>query len=140
VDDRIAAGAKNIVSLPYQPLSEIKYSLSAADCHVVSIGNDVVGIVHPCKVYGAMAVSRPILGLGPRPSHVSDLIEQNGIGWHVAHGDVEACVSAIREMLGTPREKLEAMGDKAAGVVGTTLSKRALMGRFCDVLERGLAK
>ena len=49
VDERIAKGAKNIRSLPYQPLSEIKYSLSAGDVHVVSLGDDVVGIVHPCK-------------------------------------------------------------------------------------------
>ncbi|MCA9310139.1 MAG: glycosyltransferase family 4 protein, partial [Phycisphaerales bacterium] len=61
VEAAIAAGATNIRSLPYQPMSELKYSLSAADVHVVSIGNDVVGIVHPCKVYGAMAVARPIL-------------------------------------------------------------------------------
>ena len=59
VDDRVARGAKNVRSLPYQPLAEIKYSLSAADVHVVSIGDGVVGIVHPCKVYGAMAVGRP---------------------------------------------------------------------------------
>src|SRR5262249_13962230 len=45
VDERVAKGVKNIVSLPYQPLNEIKYSLSAADVHVVSIGNEVVGIV-----------------------------------------------------------------------------------------------
>lgn len=138
VDDRIAAGATNIVSLPYQPMSELKYSLSAADCHVVSIGNDVVGIVHPCKVYGAMAVSRPILGLGPRPSHVSDLIEQNQIGWFISHGDVDACERALREMLDTPASQLAAMGNKAADVVATTLSKSALMGRFCEVMEKSV--
>lgn len=140
VDDRIAAGAKNIISLPYQPMSELKYSLSAADCHVVSIGNDVVGIVHPCKVYGAMAVSRPILGLGPRPSHVSDLVENNKLGWFITHGDVDACERAIRDMLDTPKSRLDEMGQKAAQVVATSLSKKTLMSRFCDVLERGVVK
>jgi colanic acid biosynthesis glycosyl transferase WcaI len=140
VDDRIAAGARNIISLPYQPLSEIKYSLSAADCHVVSIGNDVVGIVHPCKVYGAMAVSRPILGLGPKPSHVSDLVENNSIGWHVSHGDVDSCEKALRAMLDTPREQLQQMGARAAQVVATSLSRKTLMGRFCDVLERNVRR
>lgn len=138
VDDRIAAGATNIVSLPYQPLSEIKFSLSAADCHVVSIGNEVVGIVHPCKVYGAMAVSRPILGLGPRPSHVSDLVEQNQAGWYVSHGDTDTCIRALNQMLETPPEKLTDMGARAAQVISTTLSKKSLMGRFCDILERDL--
>lgn len=140
VEERVAKGTKNIVSLPYQPLSEIKYSLSAADVHVVSIGNEVVGIVHPCKVYGAMAVSRPILLLGPNPSHVSDLIEQHKIGWHIAHGDTEGAVRVLKAMLATPREELVAMGERAATVVSTTLSKEGLCGRFTDVLCRGLPK
>lgn len=140
VDERIARGAKNIVSLPYQPLSEIKYSLSAADVHVVSIGDDVVGIVHPCKVYGAMAVSRPVLTFGPRPSHVSDLVEQHKIGWHIPHGDVDAAEKALREMLATPEAELRAMGDRAAKVVATSLSKKTLCGEFTDLMLKGLPK
>jgi glycosyltransferase involved in cell wall biosynthesis len=138
VEQRIASGARNIVSMPYQPLETLKFSLSAADVHVVSIGNEVVGIVHPCKVYGAMAVGRPILLLGPDPSHVSDLIGEHRIGWHIAHGDVDGAVRTLRAMLETPQEELRAMGERARAVVGSTLSKPALMGRFCDVLEEGL--
>ena len=138
VDDRIAAGAKNIVSLPYQPFKEIKYSLSAADVHVVSIGDDVVGIVHPCKVYGAMAVSRPVLLLGPNPSHVSDIIEKYKIGWHVSHGDVDGCVRVLQEMLNTSPEQFAEMGKRAAEVISTKLSKKTLCGDFCDVITRGL--
>ncbi len=138
VDERIAGGAANIRSLPYQPLDQIRYSLSAADVHVVSIGNDVVGIVHPCKVYGAMAVARPILLLGPSPSHVSDLIEQHHIGWQIAHGDVAGAERVLREILDTPAEELHAMGRRAADAIARSLSKHELMRRFCDVLQRGL--
>lgn len=138
VEDRIAAGVRNIASLPYQPLDQLRFSLSAADVHVVSIGDDVVGIVHPCKVYGAMAVSRPILLLGPSPSHISDLIEQHRIGWQIGHGDVDGAVRTLRQILDTPAEVLDEMGRRAAEVVSRSLSKRELMGRFCDVLQRGL--
>lgn len=139
VEEKVAAGVKNIRSLPYQPFDRIRFSLSAADVHVVSVGDDVVGIVHPCKVYGAMAVSRPVLLLGPRPCHVSDLIEQHRIGWHIAHGDVDGAVRTLREALATPAAELAAMGERAAKVVSSSLSKRELSGRFCDVLEAGLA-
>jgi glycosyltransferase involved in cell wall biosynthesis len=140
VDDRIARGAKNITSLPYQPFSEIKYSLSAADVHVVSIGDDVVGIVHPCKVYGAMAVSRPILTFGPRPSHVSDLVERHNIGRHIPHGDVDATVEAIRWMLDMPETQRRDMGERAAHVIATSLSKKTLCGQFTDLMLRGLPR
>lgn len=138
VDERIAKGAKNIVSLPYQPFDEIKYSLSAADVHVVSIGDSVVGIVHPCKVYGAMAVSRPVLTFGPKPSHVSDLVEQHKIGWHIQHGDVDGAEAALREMLSKSAEELKVMGERAAGVVASSLSRRALRGEFTEIMLKGV--
>ena len=138
VDDRIAAGAKNIASLPYQPFDQIKYSLSAADAHVVSIGDDVVGIVHPCKVYGAMAVSRPVLTFGPKPSHVSDLVERHHIGWHIAHGDVDSAEKALLEMLGARESTLREMGERAANVVASSLSRQALRGQFTDVMLKGI--
>lgn len=138
VEERVAKGVKNIRSLPYQPFDRIRFSLSAADVHVVSIGDEVVGIVHPCKVYGAMAVSRPILLLGPSPSHVSDLIQKYRVGWQVRHGDVDGAVGVLREMMAAPRAELEEMGRRAVAAIAGSLSKRELMRRFCDVLQRGL--
>ncbi len=137
VDDTIARERpRNIVSLPYQPLSQIKYSLSAADVHLVSVGDTVVGVVHPCKVYGAMAVARPVLLLGPDPCHVSDMLAEHGIGWHIFHGDVDGAVATIRAVMKTPRKTLREMGRRAHELVTSRFSKEELCGRFCDVLER----
>lgn len=126
---------KHVISLPYQPLADLKYSLSAADAHVVSLGNDMIGIIHPCKIYGAMAVGRPILYLGPRPSHVSDILDQHQIGWHVAHGDIQSAVQAIRDMRGINLAQLADMGQTARAVLEMKLSQSLLCGRFCDALE-----
>jgi hypothetical protein len=128
----------NIVSLPYQPLADLRYSLSAADVHVVSLGGDMVGIVHPCKIYGAMTVGRPILFLGPRPSHVADILEENPIGRHVAHGEVQACVAAIESFLGASAAALQTMGDTAQRVLTQRFTQVHLCGRFCDALEAAL--
>lgn len=128
----------NIADLPYQPLDSIKYSLSAADVHLVSVGDDVVGVVHPCKVYGAMAVARPILLLGPDPCHVSDVIRDHNIGWHIQHGDVDGAVKVIDEILHTSRETLIEMGQRARELVNTQFSATSLKGAFCDVVERVL--
>ena len=129
---------KNIVSLPYQPLADLRYSLSAADVHVVSLGSDMVGIVHPCKIYGAMTVGRPILFLGPRPSHVADILEENPIGRHVAHGDVKSCVAAIQSFLDAPADQLKTMGDTAQRVLTERFTQVHLCGKFCDALEHAL--
>jgi glycosyltransferase involved in cell wall biosynthesis len=131
-------GLANVLSLPYQPLAEVRYSLSAADVHVVSLGDEMVGIIHPCKIYGAMTVSRPVLFFGPRPSHVSDLLEGHRFGWHVAHGDVAAAVQTLRRLPTLPREELAEMGRRARSVVRAELGQQALCGRLCDALESRL--
>lgn len=114
VDDLILnKNPNNILSLPYQPLSEIKYSLSAADVHLVSIGNDVVGIVHPSKIYGAMAVGRPILLLGPEHSFASTLVNDHQIGWHIKHGDIPGAIKTIEKIISTPAEEIYEMGQRA---------------------------
>ena len=127
---------RNAIDLPYQPLEELRYSLGAADVHVVTLGDAMVGIVHPCKVYGAMTVGRPILFIGPRPSHISDLLDADDIGRSVRHGDVTACVAAINALRATPAEQRDAMGRAAMRVVNTRLSEAFLNGRFCDAIER----
>jgi len=128
----------NIVSLPYQPLADLRFSLSAADVHVVSLGEDMVGIVHPCKIYGAMTVGRPILFLGPRPSHVSDILDQSDIGRHVSHGDVAAATAALEFFMACAPETLKEMGDRATQVLSSHFTQAYLCGQFCDRLEEAL--
>ncbi len=64
----------NVVCLPYQPVEKLSAALSAADLHVVVMGNPFVGTIHPCKIYNALAVGAPILYLGPVESHVADIL------------------------------------------------------------------
>jgi hypothetical protein len=133
-----AANCPNIRSLPYQPLSELRYSLAAADVHLVTVGDLIPGIVHPSKVYGAMAVSRPILLVGPDENHVSDILRDNDIGWHVRHGDVDGAERVLREIAGAAPGVLAEKGQRAREVMAVMGRKSVACGRVCDVLERGL--
>ena len=126
----------NVRSLPYQPLDRIRYSLSAADVHLVAVGPSMVGIVHPCKVYGAMAVGRPILLLGPSPCHVSDIASENQIGWQIDYNDVSSAETIIRSIRTTDKTVLNEMGQRARNIVADKYSKEKLLKQFCDTLER----
>ncbi len=132
-----AADSPNIRSLPYQPLENLRYSLSAADVHLVTVGDGVVGIVHPCKVYGAMAVARPVLVLGPSECHVSDIVARYDIGWHIPHGDINAAEELLRTIRRTDRSELVAKGERAQALVSSHLSKAYLCQKFCDIVEHG---
>ena len=130
-----AAGHGNVHVLPYQPLETLGQSLSAADVHVASIGDGMVGIVHPCKIYGAMAVGRPLLTFGPARCHLADLVNRHRLGRHVAHGDVEGAVEAIRALGSMSPQEARATGERGQAAIAAELGQPALLGAFCDVLE-----
>ncbi len=140
VDELIRLGATNILSLPFQPLETVGVSLSAADIHVVTMGDEVVGIVHPCKIYGAMAVGRPVLFFGPDKSHGGDLIRASGGGWRIDHGDVDGAIAAIRGAAAMEAKQLAAMGRRAANAVSESLSRDVSRRRLCDLVERVISE
>ncbi|HEV7397285.1 MAG TPA: glycosyltransferase family 4 protein [Pyrinomonadaceae bacterium] len=89
---------KNISCLPYQPLDRLSASLSAADLHVVVMGDPFTGMVHPCKIYNVLSIGSPFLYIGPEESHVIDIVSQLGDSEsaHVAkHDEIDQVVSAI---------------------------------------------
>lgn len=131
-----AARLRNVRSLPYQPLDRLRHSLSAADLHLVTLGDDVVGIVHPCKVYGAMAVARPILYVGPAESHIGDLLRKGAFGWELRHGDVDGAEAFFRRLLTLAPEELASRGQIGRALVGSELSQSVLCARLCDLLDR----
>lgn len=134
VDQQVREGAPNIVSLPFQPLDDLGESLAAADVHVVTMGNEVVGIVHPCKVYGALAVGRPILFFGPAESHIGDIMASHDIGVRVDHGDVGGAVAAIEKLSGLSSDTLAAIGKTAVAIVRGAFSQDHSMNKVADIL------
>lgn len=103
---------RNLKCLPYQPLSELSNSLSAADLHVVVMGEEFVGIVHPSKIYNIMAVGAPVLYVGPEASHVTDIAMQNGGRFFLhRHGDADGVVASV-VALSEELPKLREPGDR----------------------------
>jgi colanic acid biosynthesis glycosyl transferase WcaI len=87
-----------------------------------------------------MAVGRPVLFLGPKPSHVSDLIEQHQIGLAVEHGQVQACIDAIRDLQQSSIEQRARMGSRAQDAMRQGLSKPILLAKMADRVERLMSK
>jgi glycosyltransferase involved in cell wall biosynthesis len=130
-----ARNRPNVRCLPYEPLARMRYSLSAGDVQVVSLGDEMAGIVHPCKVYGAMGIARPILFLGPPDSHVSEMMAQADFGWQVRHGDVAGAVAALRAILAADAGSLTEKGARARALIETNRTRRISSGRVADAIE-----
>jgi hypothetical protein len=98
----------NVLCLPYQPPEQLAASLSAADLHVVVMGEPFVGTIHPCKIYNAFKVGAPIAYIGPEESHVVDLMRAAAMQTphiSVRHGEADKLAAAILRMM-PPRPRL----------------------------------
>jgi colanic acid biosynthesis glycosyl transferase WcaI len=123
--------SNNVFCLPYQPLSQLAGSLSAADLHIVVMGEPFVGIVHPCKLYNILSVGAPVLYIGPQPSHLSEMLNSmNGqYPWGaVRHGDVDGVLEQIAQLR-------KQNGRPCPQPLNTRCSKQTLLPQLVDVLE-----
>lgn len=71
---------QNIKFIPYQDKDKIIYSLNAADVHLVTNAKGIKGVSVPSKIYGIMAVGKPILGILEKGSEADILIRNSGCG------------------------------------------------------------
>lgn len=122
----------NVVCLPYQPLDRLAASLSAADMHVVVMGDAFVGIVHPCKIYNILSIGTPFLYIGPAESHIADISSRIGrVARAACHGDVRSVVNRIIECASQSRFNSAREESKLA----YEFSMEILMPRMIRVLE-----
>jgi colanic acid biosynthesis glycosyl transferase WcaI len=134
VEEAIHLGCRNILSLPFQPLRDLSTSLAAADMHAVSMADNVVGIVHPCKIYGALAAGCPILFFGPMQSHVGDLLSGARHGTVIAHGDVDQTIAAIRKFQSLTIAARTSIGQEARESLAMLDTHDRPLDSVCDVL------
>jgi glycosyltransferase involved in cell wall biosynthesis len=123
-----------VLCLPYQPLDQLAGSLSAADLQVVVLGNAFVGLVHPCKIYNILSVGAPVLYIGPRPSHLSEVLDPINHDYPCAsagHGEVDRVV----EQIGWIRRQSSLTSRQPPTRECTLFSKEALLPRLIEELE-----
>jgi len=136
VDQRIASGATNLLSLPYQPRESLAASLNAADLHVVSMGNEMVGIVHPSKIYGVIAIGKPILLLGPQQSAAGEIVRVSNLGWTAPHGDVACVQRALLAAAALTDHERELIAARAAAAHRESFDRHRPIAAVCAELQK----
>jgi colanic acid biosynthesis glycosyl transferase WcaI len=72
--------ARNVSLIGYVPREKLSALLSAADLHVVVMGDAFAGLVHPGKVYNILAAKRPFIHIGPEKSPIAEVIRTARLG------------------------------------------------------------
>jgi colanic acid biosynthesis glycosyl transferase WcaI len=129
-----AANKPNALCLPYQPLDKLSGSLSAADAHVVVMGDSMLGLVHPCKIYNILTVGAPVIYVGPEPSHVTEILStlNSHHPWAgVRHGGVAELAKQIQRL----RQESVGHDRRPPAEVEALFSHGALLPRLTALIE-----
>ena len=135
------AGAErleNILCLPYQPQEMLGALLSAADLHVVVMGEAFRGIVHPSKIYNILATGLPFLYIGPKESHMGDIISKlndDCLAMQAPKGEV----ATVARHIANCAERLSAKGLPEVTTMAQEFSSRALLPKLIAEIESSVA-
>jgi colanic acid biosynthesis glycosyl transferase WcaI len=127
-------GLKNILQLPFQPRSNIHLSIGSSDLQVVIMGEKQVGFTHPNKIYGAMFMGKPILYIGPSPSHVTDILKGLKGNIAVEHTHWRELVEKLISFKSNSENELTLIGEANRSKAKEEFSSELLKSRMVDIL------
>jgi len=133
--ERVEAGVR---FLPYQPREVLSQSLSSADVHFVGLAPGLSGYVVPSRLYGIMAVGRPVIVAADPTSEVSKVVSEVGCGVVLPPARPELVANAIRD-LHARRDELPELGARGRRYVETEADRRVAHERYRAVIRQLLA-
>jgi colanic acid biosynthesis glycosyl transferase WcaI len=119
--------------LYYQPREVLSLSLSAADVHVVGLAPGLAGYVVPSRLYGILAVSRPVIVAADAESETAQVVQQVGCGIVVPPGRPELLARAIRDAHDGKYDLVE-MGRRGREWVEREADRSVAVRRYRDLI------
>lgn len=128
----------NVHFLPYQSKDFIKYSLNAADIHLVVNQKGIKGVSVPSKIYGVMAVGKPILGVLEKDSEAEMLIEKSGCGVVVEPKDYTGIIKQINNFYEMNSDTLNLIGQNGRDYLDRNLKMEISIEKYRKIINREL--
>ncbi|MBH0156615.1 glycosyltransferase family 4 protein [Fictibacillus sp. 5RED26] len=127
-------GINNVHFLPYQPKDFIKYSLNAADVHLVVNQKGIKGVSVPSKIYGVMAAGKPILGVLEQGSEAQMLIDNSDSGVVVEPQDYKGIIKAIQYLYNMDKGELKSKGMNGRNYLDENLKREISINKYRELL------
>jgi colanic acid biosynthesis glycosyl transferase WcaI len=134
-------GLSNLTYLDYFPRDQIKYSLSLADVHLLTLRRSFAGIAVPGKLYGILASGTPVLMVGPEASDSAETIQRHEVGTVVDPGQydgnggaTEAVIERVRHFYENPGRR-NALGERGRTVFLDRFEQEACCDQWVEMLS-----
>ncbi len=133
VDLAARTDADRVRFLPYQQAETVPLSLASADVHFVGLASGLAGYVVPSRLYGIMAVARPVIVSADAESETARLVADVGCGLVVPPGRPDRVAAAIRD-LRERRSELGHMGRRGFDYVRDEANRTIAISRYRELL------
>lgn len=125
---------RNVFFLPFQPKTEIKYTLNAADIHLVVNQKGIKGVSVPSKIYGVMAAGKPILGVLEEGSEAARLIKDSQCGTVVEPQNYDEVIKQIEYLYSLDKFELINCGLRGRSYLEGNLRKDISLEKYRNLL------
>src|SRR5207302_9121663 len=122
-----------VTFLYYRSRGVLPQSLSAADVHVVGLAPGLAGYVVPSRLYGILAVARPVIVAADLESETAQVVQRIGCGIVVPPARPELLARAIRDAHDGEYD-LAAMGVRGREWVEQEADRSVAVRRYRDLL------
>jgi len=128
---------ENVRLLPYQPRTQLRYSLRAGHALLVTLREGLAGLSVPSKAYAILAAGRALLYVGDGESDVARMVQEHGCGAVVAAGESERLAQVI-ESWADDRAELEDMNRAARAAFEKSFERGQAVRAYLKTFERCL--
>ena len=119
--------------LRYQERDSLPYSLSSAHLHVVGLARGLSGYVVPSRLYGVLAVGRPVIAAADADSETAQLVADVDCGIVVPPGRPELLAAEIRRAHDGEYD-LDGMGRRAREFAVAEADRTVAIARYRGLL------
>jgi colanic acid biosynthesis glycosyl transferase WcaI len=130
-------GLRNVRLLPYQPRSQLRYSLRAGHALLVTLREGLAGLSVPSKAYAILAAGRALLYVGDSRSDVARMVLEHECGAVVAAGESERLAQVILDWA-DDRKKLLGMNRAARAAFEKSFERGQAISAYLKTFERCL--
>lgn len=128
-------GLNNFLFLPYQPKEVLPYSLTACDISLISITEDMEGVVAPSKLYSTLAGGNVLGVISPETSFLNQLVIEAQCGESFRNGDVQGLANFFLRLYHN-KEICEQMGYNAREYFCNHFTKDIAMDKYANVIDK----
>ncbi len=127
-------GLANFVMRGYVPKQQTPSVMAAADCALITLRDEILGVMSPSKLHSNLAMRLPVAYVGPATSNVDDAIRDFGCGASLRHGDASGLAAFIRRLMADRAEHAR-LRDAARRAFDLAYNDAVTLPRFGRVLD-----